>query len=132
MSNWIFTACVACKNQFWTWFLQVKNPVSNMIFQTWFFKNQVQMNRAYVVHRLYISFFIPYIDILLKITFFLRLDNLFSVLIVCLYFQTRGEGCLYLERARDNYQNYDFESRLTVRIHSALRYYSLINEDKIN
>jgi len=46
--------------------------------------------------------------------------------------ETRGEGCLYLERARDNYQNYDFESRLTVRIHSALRYYSLINEDKIN
>ena len=71
-------------------------------------------------------------NILLKITFFLRLDNFFSVLIVCLYFQTRGEGCLYLERARDNYQNYDFESRLTVRIHSALRYYSLINEDKIN
>lgn len=42
-------------------------------------------------------------------------------------FQTRGEGCLYLERARDNYQNYDFESRLTVRIHSALRYYSMMN-----
>ena len=41
-----------------------------------------------------------------------------------LYLQTRGEGCLYLERARDNYQNYDFESRLTVRIHSALKYYS--------
>lgn len=44
--------------------------------------------------------------------------------IFSLYLQTRGEGCLYLERARDNYQNYDFESRLTVRIHSALKYYS--------
>ena len=30
----IFTACVACKNQFPNWFLQVKNPVH----PTWFFK----------------------------------------------------------------------------------------------
>ena len=45
-------------------------------------------------------------------------------------FQTRPEGCLYLERARDNYQNYDFESRLTVRIHSALRYYTLLTQGK--
>ena len=42
------------------------------------------------------------------------------------FLQTRPEGFLYLERARDNYQNYDFESRLTVRIHSALRYYTLL------
>ena len=34
ISNWIFTACVACKNQFQNWFLQVKNPVG----RTWFFK----------------------------------------------------------------------------------------------
>jgi len=34
------------------------------------------------------------------------------------------EGRVYLERARDNYQNYDFENRLCVRIHSALRFYS--------
>ena len=34
VSNWIFTACVACKNQFGNWFLQVKNPVC----RTWFFK----------------------------------------------------------------------------------------------
>ena len=47
-----------------------------------------------------------------------------------LLFQTRPEGCLYLERARDNYQNYDFESRLTVRIHSALRYYTLLTQGK--
>ena len=32
--NWIFTACVACKNQIQNWFLQVKNPVR----PTWFFK----------------------------------------------------------------------------------------------
>ena len=25
--NLIFTACVACENQFWNWFLQAKNPV---------------------------------------------------------------------------------------------------------
>ena len=34
------------------------------------------------------------------------------------------EGKSYLVRARDNYQNYDFENRLCVRIHSALRFYS--------
>ena len=34
------------------------------------------------------------------------------------------EGKTYLISARDNYQNYDFENRLNVRIHSALRYYS--------
>ena len=32
ISNWIFTACVACKNQFWNWFLQAENPVC----RTWF------------------------------------------------------------------------------------------------
>ena len=32
--EWIFTACVTCKNQFRNWFLQVKNPVH----RTWFFK----------------------------------------------------------------------------------------------
>ena len=51
-------------------------------------------------------------------------------IIFFLLFQTRPEGCLYLERARDNYQNYDFESRLTVRIHSALRYYTLLTQGK--
>ena len=40
------------------------------------------------------------------------------------YFQTIEEGRSYLILARDNYQNYDFENRLNVRIHSALRYYS--------
>ena len=48
--NWIFslfqtgffTACVACKNQFRNWFLQAKNPVC----RTWFFKNQVEINRG--------------------------------------------------------------------------------------
>ena len=30
ISNRIFTACVACKSQFWNWFLQVKNPVSSL------------------------------------------------------------------------------------------------------
>ena len=40
-SNWIFTACVACKNQFQNWFLQVKNPVR----QTRFLKNQVQIDK---------------------------------------------------------------------------------------
>ena len=34
------------------------------------------------------------------------------------------EGKAYLVKARDNYQNYDFENRLCVRIHSALRFYS--------
>ena len=43
ISNWIFTACVACKNQLGNWFLQVKDPVR----RTWFFKNQVQMDRAF-------------------------------------------------------------------------------------
>ena len=38
--------------------------------------------------------------------------------------QTIEEGKSYLILARDNYQNYDFENRLTVRIHSALRLYS--------
>ena len=34
ISNWIFTACVACKNQIQNWFLEVKNSVR----RTWFFK----------------------------------------------------------------------------------------------
>ena len=42
ISNWIFTACVACKNQFRNWFLQVKNPVH----RTGFFRNQLQINRG--------------------------------------------------------------------------------------
>ena len=42
ISNWIFTAWLACKNQFWNWFLQAKNPVC----RTWFFKIQVQINRG--------------------------------------------------------------------------------------
>ena len=41
-----------------------------------------------------------------------------------MFFQTIEEGKSYLILARDNYQNYDFENRLNVRIHSALRYYS--------
>ena len=41
--NWIFTACVAYKNQFQNCFLQVKNPVC----WTWFFKNQVHINRGW-------------------------------------------------------------------------------------
>ena len=41
-----------------------------------------------------------------------------------LYLQTIEEGKSYLISARDNYQSYDFENRLTVRIHSALRLYS--------
>ena len=32
ISNYIFTACVACKNQFRNWFLEAKNPVC----RTWF------------------------------------------------------------------------------------------------
>ena len=32
ISNWIFTACAACKNPFQNWFLQAKNPVC----RTWF------------------------------------------------------------------------------------------------
>ena len=31
-TNWIFTAQVACKNQFGNWFLQAKNPIC----RTWF------------------------------------------------------------------------------------------------
>ena len=42
----------------------------------------------------------------------------------CVQFQTRAEGRHYLEMARDNYHNYDFENRLAVLIYSALRYYS--------
>ena len=34
ISNLIFSACVACKHQFWNWFLQAKNPVH----RTWFFQ----------------------------------------------------------------------------------------------
>lgn len=41
-----------------------------------------------------------------------------------IFFQTRKQGRRYLEFARDNYQGYDFESRLSVRIHAALRFYS--------
>ncbi|CAB4054319.1 unnamed protein product [Lepeophtheirus salmonis] len=37
---------------------------------------------------------------------------------------TRAEGRSYLEFARDNYKNYDFENRLNVRIHSALRHFN--------
>ena len=37
-------ACVACKNQFRDWFLQVKNPVP----RKWFFKNQVQLLCRYL------------------------------------------------------------------------------------
>ena len=58
ISNWIFTPSAACKNQFWNWFLQAtqaikikfkidkKSSLSNLIFQTWFFRNQVQINRG--------------------------------------------------------------------------------------
>ena len=38
--------------------------------------------------------------------------------------QTRSDGRYYLEYARDNYRNYDFETRLSVRIHAAIRFYS--------
>ena len=41
ISNWISTACIACKNQFRNWFLQVKNPVCrNLIFQLDFSKTK--------------------------------------------------------------------------------------------
>jgi hypothetical protein len=45
-------------------------------------------------------------------------------MLLCKNYETIEEGRSYLILARDNYQNYDFENRLTVRIHSALRYYS--------
>eukprot|EP00095_Tigriopus_kingsejongensis_P011260 snap_masked-scaffold708_size108518-processed-gene-0.10 protein:Tk11260 transcript:snap_masked-scaffold708_size108518-processed-gene-0.10-mRNA-1 annotation:"tetratricopeptide repeat protein 39c" len=45
-------------------------------------------------------------------------------LLLCRTPETRGEGRHYLEFARDNYHNYDFEHRLSVRIQAALRYYS--------
>lgn len=40
--------------------------------------------------------------------------------------QMLNEGIHHLTNARDNYQNYDFENRLCVRIHSALRYYGSV------
>ena len=54
-TNWIFTVCVACKNQFRNWFcrLKIQFSSSNLIFQTWFFKNQVQMDRAFVLKLLW-------------------------------------------------------------------------------
>ncbi|XP_059088961.1 tetratricopeptide repeat protein 39C-like isoform X2 [Tigriopus californicus] len=45
-------------------------------------------------------------------------------LLLCRTAETRSEGRHYLEFARDNYRNYDFEHRLSVRIQAALRYYS--------
>lgn len=36
-------------------------------------------------------------------------------------FQTLEEGRKCLEDVRDNYQGYDFENRLNVRVHAALR-----------
>ena len=35
-----FTACAACKNQVWNWFLKAKNPVRRI----WFSKIHVQIN----------------------------------------------------------------------------------------
>ena len=44
------TRFLTCKNQFENWFSQTKQSVKisslNSIFPTWFFKNQVQMDRA--------------------------------------------------------------------------------------
>ena len=77
------------------------------------------------------SFFLfRQIEFRLIAAYYIILKNEIDILIFRLFFQTRPEGCLYLERARDNYQNYDFESRLTVRIHSALRYYTLLTQGK--
>ena len=43
ISNWIFTACVACIIQFWNWFLQAKNPVC----WNWF----LQLNFTEIKHK---------------------------------------------------------------------------------
>ena len=43
LTNWMFSVCVACQNHFWNWFLQFVE-----LFQAWFFKSQVQMDRASV------------------------------------------------------------------------------------
>lgn len=52
------------------------------------------------------------------------LVNIFTTTTILFIFQTRHDGRFYLEFARDNYQNYDFENRLNVRIHAALRLHS--------
>ena len=47
ISNLIFTACVACKNQVWNrQKIKFKNQVQKSILWTRYFKNQVQMDRG--------------------------------------------------------------------------------------
>ncbi len=45
--------------------------------------------------------------------------------------QTRSDGRSYLVLARDSHRGYDFENRLSVRIHAALRFHSEDREERM-
>ena len=57
ISNWIFTACLACKNQFRNWFLQAKNPVRwNWCLQLYFSKIKYRSTGGTIAYITVLSF----------------------------------------------------------------------------